>query len=70
MNRLLIDHDSVSKFHATVALTRDNRLVVADLGSTNGTFVNRERSPIDGARAIKPGDTIVFGEVAYEIQKL
>ena len=69
-NRLLIDHDSVSKFHATVALTRDNRLVVADLGSTNGTFVNRERSPIDGARAISPGDTIVFGEVAYEIQKL
>ena len=69
-NRLLIDHDSVSKFHATVALTRDNRLVVADLGSTNGTFVNRERSPIAGARVISPGDTVVFGEVAYEIQKL
>lgn len=69
-NRLLIDHESVSKFHATVALTRDNRLVVADLGSTNGTFVNAERTPIDGPRAVAPGDTVVFGEVPYEIQKL
>jgi hypothetical protein len=69
-NRLLIDHESVSKFHATVALTRDNRLLVADLGSTNGTFVNRESSPIDRAREIAPGDTVVFGEVGYEIQKL
>lgn len=69
-NRLLIDHESVSKFHATVALTRDNRLVVADLGSTNGTFVNKDRSAIQGPRAIAPGDTIVFGEVPYEIQKL
>jgi hypothetical protein len=69
-NRVLVDHDSVSKFHATIALTRDNRLVVADLGSTNGTFVNAERTPLDGARVVAPGDTIVFGEVPYEIQKL
>ena len=69
-NRLLIDHDSVSKFHATVALTRDNRLIVADLDSTNGTFVNAERAPIRGPRVVAPGDTIVFGEVPYEIQKL
>jgi hypothetical protein len=69
-NRLVVDHESVSKFHATIALTRDNRLVVADLGSTNGTFVNDERTPIEGPRVLAPGDTIVVGEVGYEIQKL
>jgi len=69
-NRLLVDHSSVSKFHATVALTRDNRLVVADLGSTNGTFVNDDRTPIDGPHAVAPGDTVAFGDVAFEIQKL
>jgi hypothetical protein len=69
-NRIPIDHDSVSKFHATLTLARDNTLVLADLGSTNGTFVNRESSRVTGARAISPGDTVVFGEVPYTIEKV
>ncbi len=69
-NRLLVDHDSVSKFHATVARTRDDRLVVADLDSTNGTFVKGEALRIDGAREVSSGDSISFGDVVYVIQKL
>lgn len=69
-NRLHVDHDSVSKFHATISLLRDSTLVVADLGSTNGTFVNSEAERVAGRRAISPGDTIVFGEVPYSIEKV
>lgn len=69
-NRLLVDHESVSKFHATVTLTRDNRLVVADLGSTNGTYVGADRSPIGSPRVVEPGSRLVFGDVAFDVQKL
>jgi hypothetical protein len=69
-NRLLVDHDSVSKFHATLTFTRDNRLLVADLGSTNGTFVGRESEPIEGVREITPGTVVVFGEVPFRIERV
>lgn len=69
-NRLHIDHTSVSKFHATVTLTRDNALILSDLGSTNGTYVNDEASAIDTPRVISSGDTIVFGEVPFRIERL
>lgn len=69
-NRVPIDHDSVSKFHATISLTRDNTLVLADLDSTNGTFVNDESSRVSGTEVIEPGDTIIFGEVPYTIEKV
>jgi len=37
---LAIDQDSVSRHHARIARSRDGRYSVADLGSTNGTYVN------------------------------
>lgn len=69
-NRICIDHDSVSKFHATVGMSQDGRLVVADLGSTNGTFVGGEKKPIATARDVEPGDTIVFGDIPFRVEKV
>lgn len=69
-NRLHIDHDSVSKFHATITMSGDGRLRVSDLGSTNGTFVNGEKTPISGSRIIVPDDTVAFGDVPFRIEKL
>lgn len=68
-NRLHIDHDSVSKFHATIVMTRDGRVVVNDLASTNGTFVNGEKTPISAPRIIVPDDTVAFGDVPFRIEK-
>lgn len=69
-NRLHVDHDSVSKFHATISMSVDGRLRVSDLGSTNGTFVNGEKTPISGSRIIVPDDTVAFGDVPFRIEKL
>jgi hypothetical protein len=43
------------------------RDMVEDLGSTNGTFVNGEQ--LRGARPLQPGDVIALGEteLAYEV---
>jgi hypothetical protein len=54
----------------TIGRAAGNRLVVADLGSTNGTFVNSERAPIERPRVLALGDTVTFGDIAYQIQKL
>src|SRR5207248_433316 len=39
-NDLMLDDASVSKIHASLSVADDGRLVVADTGSTNGTFIN------------------------------
>lgn len=61
------DHDiyvpdsSASRFHAEVQVDPANNLVmVRDLGSMNGTYVNRER--LTQPRQLKPNDEIRIGE--------
>jgi two-component system, cell cycle response regulator len=55
--QLQIDHESVSRRHARIVLT-DSGVLVADLGSTNGTYVNDE--PIT-ERSLGHGDLIKVG---------
>jgi pSer/pThr/pTyr-binding forkhead associated (FHA) protein len=42
-NRIVLDHMSVSSRHARIRLLDSGQLVLTDLGSTNGTFVNDQR---------------------------
>ena len=54
-------HDSVSRVHALI--WRESGAVrVRDLGSANGTAVNRRR--LAGDTIVEDGDELVFGEVA------
>lgn len=55
-----IDSGLVSRRHASITVTRDD-VVLTDLGSRNGTFVNGRR--IDSAHAIIDGDRISIGPV-------
>ncbi len=55
--QLQIDHESVSRRHARIVLT-ENGVLLADLGSTNGTYVNDE--PIQ-ERTLVHGDLLKVG---------
>jgi uncharacterized RDD family membrane protein YckC len=52
--------DTVSRLHAAL-VWRDDGLVVEDLGSSNGTFVNGER--VLSPRTVVAGDSVRFGSL-------
>ena len=57
---IVIPNDSVSIRHAEIVLV-DASYALRDLGSRNGTWVNRQR--LTGATPLNSGDEITFGEV-------
>jgi len=63
-NNLRLDDSKASRRHAELHLTTE-KLEVVDLGSTNGTFVNRERLLPNLPRLLKPGDEIYFGKTRF-----
>ena len=66
-NDLVIADPSVSTMHAKLQ-ARDGVWVIADLGSTNGTFVDGQL--IDGEVPLGPGSTIRFGEITTLFEPL
>jgi pSer/pThr/pTyr-binding forkhead associated (FHA) protein len=52
--------DNVSRRHAEVRVEPD-RLVVVDVGSVNGTFVNDRQIPTGVAHPVVAGDTLRLG---------
>lgn len=61
---ITLDDTFLSQLHARVLPSEDG-LVVEDLGSTNGTYLNGHRltSPV----ALEPGDRLQLGGVVFEI---
>ncbi len=57
-SNICLDQEAVSRTHARI-VTRDEQVVVEDLGSTNGTFVNDDR--IAAPRALANGDILKIG---------
>ena len=60
-----LDDEQASRRHARVSAQGD-LAVVEDLGSTNGTYVNDQ--PIEGPRALRPGDKIRVGLTVLELR--
>jgi hypothetical protein len=63
-NNFQISEPSVSSRHCEILL-RGNDIVVKDLGSTNGTFINGERITEEGV--LKPGQTLRLGNVELKL---
>ncbi len=59
-----IDDSYASQLHARV-FDRDGSVLVDDLGSTNGTYVNGDR--VSGPRTLKRGDRLRVGETEMEL---
>lgn len=68
-NDLQLEHASVSKIHAALVMNREGTLLVADTGSTNGTFINGRRMSYGEARHIEDGDVVSFGDVEVRFRR-
>jgi pSer/pThr/pTyr-binding forkhead associated (FHA) protein len=60
-----IDDPYASEFHARVGY-QDEKVLVHDLGSTNGTYVNGRR--VTAPVAVVKGDTVQIGKTILEVR--
>lgn len=63
---VVLDDTYVSQVHARV-FSRGESYFVEDLGSTNGTYLNRKR--VGGATELQRGDRIKIGKTVLEMRK-
>lgn len=66
-NDIAIDDQSISKYHAALVLNSAGQVVVADTGSTNGTFIDAKRIPNGKALEVVSGKPMKFGSVEVTI---
>ena len=64
--RLVLDDTYVSTVHARI-FAKGDRYMLEDLGSTNGTYLNRKRvtSPVE----LQRGDQVKIGKTVMELRK-
>lgn len=63
--QITLDDTYVSQLHARV-FRRDGQLYVEDLGSTNGTYLNRKK--VTAPIAVRRGDRLQIGKTVMELQ--
>lgn len=68
-NELTLNDKSVSKIHGALLMTAEGTLLVADTGSTNGTYLNGRRIAYGESRLIEDGDVVGFGDVEVRLRK-
>jgi DNA-binding winged helix-turn-helix (wHTH) protein len=59
---LIVDHTQISRLHATLEYDHE-QVVITDLNSTNGTFVNGERLTAHQPKRLRAGDKISLAHV-------
>jgi hypothetical protein len=60
-----VDDTYASQVHARI-FRRDHQLLIEDLGSTNGTYLNRHR--VTGPTPVATGDQVQVGSTVFEVQ--
>jgi predicted component of type VI protein secretion system len=58
--------DSISRKHCILVI-RDGRVLIQDLKSRNGTYVNEKRLPSDRAKILSAGDALKIGKLLFEV---
>lgn len=69
-NAVRIDDASVSRLHSSLSLRGDGSVVIADVGSANGTYVNDQLLGRDEARPLKLGDTVRVGDFNFTVSEI
>ena len=57
----------VSRKHAVIHRSGTD-FTVEDMGSTNGTYINRKRIQPHAPQTIKPGDEVKFGKLSLSVK--
>lgn len=63
--QITLDDTYSSQIHARV-FQRDNQWQIEDMGSTNGTWLNRHK--VSGPMVMKPGDIVQIGNTVMELR--
>jgi hypothetical protein len=66
-NNIVINNPEISEEHVLL-LCRDNKLIIQDQLSENGTFVNGEK--IDERFVIKDNDSIKLGSISFKLKTI
>lgn len=62
-NDLVIDSQFVSRFHASLVITKDNKAFIKDSSSVNGTKVNGVKIQPGKEVRVRRGDVVICGDV-------
>ena len=68
-NELTLNDASVSKIHGALLMTSEGTILVADTGSTNGTYINGRRITYGESRQVEEGDVIGFGDIEVRLRR-
>lgn len=63
---VLLTDGAISRNHASI-LVEENNITITDLGSTNGTTVNKGKISANEPCLIKDGDEIAFGSLIFKL---
>jgi FHA domain len=68
-NELCLNDPSVSKIHAALVMNKEGTLLIADTGSTNGTYINGRRISYGESRQVADGDVVGFGDIEVRFRR-
>lgn len=68
INDYVIDDQTISGQHAIITILDNQSIIIRDLNSLNGTFVNNKRITSD--TELKPTDTLMLGNKVISIQSI
>lgn len=67
-SRVPFDDDLISRHHALIDLSPSGTVIIRDLGSKNGTFINSHE--IQNETELKPGDRLRLGRTFFLVQSI
>ena len=69
-NAVRIDDPSVSRLHCSLSVRSGGIVVIADVGSANGTYVNENPLGRDEARSLRIGDVVGVGDFKLTVSEI
>jgi FHA domain/FhaA, N-terminal domain len=69
-NAVRMDDPSVSRLHCSLSLRNNGVVVIADVGSANGTYVNEDLLGRDEARSLSAGDIVGVGDFRLTVSEI